>query len=50
MVGETSLAATVVREAYPDHVILIPNTASALVDLDKADITLGLRHVWDMTA
>jgi hypothetical protein len=46
MVGETSLAATVVREAYPDHVILIPNTASALVDLDKADITPPNQMIW----
>jgi hypothetical protein len=46
MVGETSLAATVVREAYPDHVILIPNTASALVDLDTADITPPNQMVW----
>ena len=49
MVGETSLAATVVRDSVSGHVILIPNTASALVDLDKADITPGFCHVWDMT-
>lgn len=36
MVGKTRLAAAVVKDLYPDRPILIPDNATALVNLDEA--------------
>jgi TPR repeat protein len=46
MVGKTRLAAAVVRELYPDWRLLIPDTTSALLALDEADMLPGNCVIW----
>ncbi|GAB2998933.1 tetratricopeptide repeat protein [Saccharothrix stipae] len=46
MVGKTRLAAQVVKDLHPDRPILIPDSATALVELDKANIAPTDHVVW----
>lgn len=46
MVGKTRLAAVAVEQVLPDKPLLLPDTATALSDLDKADITLQGNVIW----
>ena len=46
MVGKTRLAAEVVQDLYSDRPIVIPDTATALADLDRADVVLRNHVIW----
>jgi tetratricopeptide (TPR) repeat protein len=46
MVGKTRLAAAVVGEVLPSTPVLIPDTPTALSDLDQADIVVRDRVIW----
>ncbi|MEV4150978.1 tetratricopeptide repeat protein [Amycolatopsis sp. NPDC049691] len=46
MVGKTRLAATVVEEVLPEAPVLLPDSPTALSDLDKADILIRNQVIW----
>ncbi|GHG68773.1 sel1 repeat family protein [Amycolatopsis acidiphila] len=46
MVGKTRLAAVAVRQVLPDTPLLLPDSPTALGDLDKADITPDQHVIW----
>ncbi|WP_257919491.1 tetratricopeptide repeat protein [Amycolatopsis iheyensis] len=46
MVGKTRLAAAVVARTLPDEPLLLPDTPTALSDLDKADVIPDGQVIW----
>jgi hypothetical protein len=46
MVGKTRLAAAVVKDLYPDRLLLIPDTPTALLALDEADMLPSNHAIW----
>jgi TPR repeat protein len=46
MVGKTRLAAAAVGLVLPDKALLLPDTPTALLDLDKADIVVREQVIW----